>query len=147
MCRRLWNRPSRKHWRGSGRSVPDGGGTRPGTQQGAERGHDLQSGGSETALGLYARRVSWRHLGRCCRASDPAVDGAATSNPKLVAVLPFRISGSNPDLAWLREGLVDLLAIKLTGVEGLHAAEPSAVLGAWRRVAGSRGETSRRRPR
>jgi hypothetical protein len=65
--------------------------------------------------------------------------GAATSNPKLVAVLPFRISGSNPDLAWLREGLVDLLAIKLTGVEGLHAAEPSAVLGAWRRVAGSEG--------
>jgi tetratricopeptide (TPR) repeat protein len=66
--------------------------------------------------------------------------GAATSNPKLVAVLPFRTMGANPELAWLREGLVDLLAIKLAGEGGLRAAEPSAILSAWRRVAGSEGQ-------
>jgi serine/threonine-protein kinase len=66
--------------------------------------------------------------------------GAATSNPKLVAVLPFRTMGANPELAWLREGLVDLLAIKLSGEGGLRAAEPSAILSTWRRVAGSEGK-------
>jgi tetratricopeptide (TPR) repeat protein len=66
--------------------------------------------------------------------------GAATLNPRLVAVLPFRTTGANPELAWLREGLVDLLAIKLTGEGGLHAADPSAVLSAWRRVAGAAGK-------
>jgi tetratricopeptide (TPR) repeat protein len=64
----------------------------------------------------------------------------STSNPKLVAVLPFRTTGANPELAWLREGLVDLLAIKLTGEGGLRAADPSAVLSAWRRAAGAAGK-------
>jgi tRNA A-37 threonylcarbamoyl transferase component Bud32/tetratricopeptide (TPR) repeat protein len=65
---------------------------------------------------------------------------AAPSNPELVAILPFRVGGANPELAWLREGMVDLLAIKLTGGWGLRAAEPRAVLGAWHRVAGSEGK-------
>jgi serine/threonine-protein kinase len=30
--------------------------------------------------------------------------GAATPNPRLVAILPFRVSGANPELAWLHEG-------------------------------------------
>ena len=64
----------------------------------------------------------------------------ATTNPKLVAILPFRTTGANPELAWLREGLVDLLAIKLTGEGGLRAADPSAVLSAWRRAAGAAGK-------
>jgi len=66
--------------------------------------------------------------------------GAATPNPRLVAILPFRVSGANPELAWLHEGLVDLLAIKLSGEGELRAAEPSAILSAWRRVAGAEGK-------
>jgi serine/threonine-protein kinase len=66
--------------------------------------------------------------------------GAATSNSKLVAVLPFRVAGANSELGWLREGMVDLLAMKLTGEGGLRAAEPRAMLSAWRRVAGSEGK-------
>jgi TolB-like protein len=65
---------------------------------------------------------------------------APPSNPELVAILPFRVAGANPELAWLREGMVDLLGIKLTGEEGLRAAEPRAVLSAWRRMAGSEGK-------
>jgi serine/threonine-protein kinase len=65
---------------------------------------------------------------------------AAPSNPKLVAILPFRVAGANPELAWLREGMVDLLAIELSGEGSLHATEARAVLSAWRRVAGSEGK-------
>jgi serine/threonine-protein kinase len=66
--------------------------------------------------------------------------GAPPPNPELVAILPFGVAGANPELAWLREGMVDLLAIKLTSEAGLRAAEPRAVLSAWRRMAGSEGK-------
>jgi eukaryotic-like serine/threonine-protein kinase len=65
---------------------------------------------------------------------------ASRLDPSLVAILPFRIAGSNPELTWLREGLVDLLAIKLAGDGGLSVAEPRAVLSAWNRAAGSSGQ-------
>jgi eukaryotic-like serine/threonine-protein kinase len=63
-------------------------------------------------------------------------------NPRLVAVLPFRVAGADPELAWLREGIVDLLAIKLTGEGGLRAAEPRVVLSALHQLAGSSGEVT-----
>jgi TolB-like protein len=69
--------------------------------------------------------------------------GRASADANLVAVLPFRIAGADPGLAWLREGMVDLLAIKLSGAGGLRAAEPRSVLSTWDRVAGSEsGEPS-----
>ena len=90
----------------------------------------------ELLLGVAAAATLATGIGYVVRQS-PKV---ATSNPSLVAVLPFRVSGANPELAWLREGLVDLLAIKLRGEGGLHAAEVGAVLSAWRRVAGAEGK-------
>lgn len=54
-----------------------------------------------------------------------------------VAVLPFRVSGADPSLSYLREGVVDLLASKLTGEAGPRAVNPRALLAAWRRAAGS----------
>jgi tetratricopeptide (TPR) repeat protein len=56
------------------------------------------------------------------------------TSPNLVAVLPFRVAGAAPELRWLGEGLVDLLAIKLGGEGGMRAAEPRAVLSAWHRL-------------
>ncbi len=71
------------------------------------------------------------YLTRQTRAEPP-------TDPKLVAVLPFRTSGtSSRDLRWMSEGLVDLLTVKLAGEGGLRAVEPRAVLSAWRRVVGS----------
>ncbi|HEX5574479.1 MAG TPA: serine/threonine-protein kinase, partial [Gemmatimonadales bacterium] len=65
---------------------------------------------------------------------------AAKSDPGLVAILPFRTAGASPELAWVREGMVDLLAIAL-GTEGdLRAAEPRAVLSAWARVVGAHAQ-------
>ncbi len=61
----------------------------------------------------------------------------AALDPDVVAVLPFRTSGADSGLRYLREGIVDLLAIKLTGEGGPRAADPRAVLSAWRRAVGS----------
>jgi serine/threonine-protein kinase len=68
--------------------------------------------------------------------------GSATDavlDPRAVAVFPFRVSGADPSLAYLREGLVELLAVKLTGEGGPRAVDPSAALSAWRRRVGSSG--------
>jgi tetratricopeptide (TPR) repeat protein len=58
----------------------------------------------------------------------------------LVAVAPFRVASADPSLAYLREGMVDLLAAKLTGRGGPRAADPRSVQSAWRRASGSGGE-------
>jgi tetratricopeptide (TPR) repeat protein len=53
-----------------------------------------------------------------------------------IAVLPFRVGGADPALAYLREGMLDLLATKLSA-DGLPAAvDPRAVMGAARARAG-----------
>ncbi len=64
----------------------------------------------------------------------------ATLDPDLVAVIPFRVSGAAPALGYLREGMIDLVAAKLTGEGGARAADPRSVMSAWRRVAGSEEE-------
>lgn len=51
-----------------------------------------------------------------------------------VAVFPFRTSGADPTLAYLQEGMVDLLATKLTGEGGPRAIEPATVLASWRSI-------------
>lgn len=61
----------------------------------------------------------------------PALDAA------VVAVFPFRISGADPSLEYLREGMVDLLAAKLTGQGGPRAVDPRVAISAWQRVAAS----------
>ena len=53
-------------------------------------------------------------------------------DPNLVAVFPFRVSGADPALAYLREGMVELLAVKLTGEAGPRSVDPGAALTAWR---------------
>lgn len=58
-------------------------------------------------------------------------------NPKLVAVLPFRVASADPGLAYLREGMLDLLAARLPGEGGLQASEPRQLLEAWRSAGGS----------
>jgi tetratricopeptide (TPR) repeat protein len=72
------------------------------------------------AIGVWA--VGFRGKG------DPTLDA------NLVAVLPFRIAGTNPDIAYLREGVVDIMATLLTGEEGTaRAADPASVITGWRK--------------
>ena len=62
-----------------------------------------------------------------------ASTGSPVLDNKAVAILPFHVHGE-PSLAYLREGMVDLLAAKLTGEGGLRAADPRAVYASWRRA-------------
>ncbi len=58
-------------------------------------------------------------------------------NLKLVAVAPFRVSGAARELGYLREGMIDLVAARLTGEGSARAADPRSVMAAWRHSAGS----------
>ena len=58
-----------------------------------------------------------------------------TLDRNVVAVAPFRVG--TPSLGYLREGMLDLFAAKLTGEGGPRAASPRSVLTAWRRAAGA----------
>jgi eukaryotic-like serine/threonine-protein kinase len=58
----------------------------------------------------------------------------------VVAVAPFRVSGADSSLGYLREGMVDLLAAKLSRTAGIRAADPRSLLAAWRRKAGLAGD-------
>ncbi|HEX5819243.1 MAG TPA: serine/threonine-protein kinase, partial [Gemmatimonadales bacterium] len=58
--------------------------------------------------------------------------GAPAGDPDAVAVLPFRTDGADPALAYLGEGMVDLVAVKLPGGGGARAIAPRAALAAWR---------------
>ena len=53
---------------------------------------------------------------------------------QVVAVFPFRVSGNEATVGFLREGMVDLLAANLTGEVGPRAIEPRTTLAAWHRV-------------
>ncbi len=59
---------------------------------------------------------------------------SAALDPQLMIVAPFRVSG-DAELAYLREGMLDLLAAKFTGEGGPRASDPRTVLSAWRRRA------------
>ena len=61
----------------------------------------------------------------------------APFNANLVAVAPFRVSGAARELGYLREGMIDLVAARLTGEGSARAADPRSVMIAWRRAAGS----------
>jgi tetratricopeptide (TPR) repeat protein len=64
----------------------------------------------------------------------------AALDPNLVAVVPFRVKGAVPALGYLREGMVDLVAARLTGEGGARATDPGSVMAAWRRAAGSQSD-------
>ena len=61
---------------------------------------------------------------------------------QLVAVGPFRVSSADSSLTYLREGMVDLLAAKLSGTAELRSADPRTVLSAWKRAGAAGGDLS-----
>jgi tetratricopeptide (TPR) repeat protein len=58
----------------------------------------------------------------------------------VIAVAPFRVTGADSSLGYLREGMVDLLATKLSGTTALRPADPRTLLAAWTRAARGAGE-------
>jgi len=65
------------------------------------------------------------------RVRPPGPDPSESSSR--TAIVPFRVAGADPELGYLREGMVDLLAAKLAGEDGLLAAiDAGTMVGAWR---------------
>ncbi|HEY4307086.1 MAG TPA: BTAD domain-containing putative transcriptional regulator [Gemmatimonadaceae bacterium] len=60
-------------------------------------------------------------------------EGAIHLNAEPVVVAPFRVSGTDPSLGYLREGLVELLSSRLADDSAAHAIDPGRVIGAWRK--------------
>jgi serine/threonine-protein kinase len=60
-------------------------------------------------------------------ARPPRNDGRPAPSRSTLAVLPFAVRG-DPALAWLGEGIVDLLATALDGAGEVRAADPRALL-------------------
>jgi hypothetical protein len=80
--------------------------------------------------------AGWLLLGE--RGSMGGLRGDPGPDEGVVAVFPFRVTGAG-NLDFLGEGMVDLLAAKLTGEGGLRAADPRSVMSAWNRVASGEG--------
>lgn len=78
-------------------------------------------------MGVVGFLVARRHL------------NAAGIDPNSVVVLPFRVTG-NAELAAMGEGMVDLIAPKLTGDGGPRAVDSRTTLSAWRRAVNAEGE-------
>ncbi len=65
----------------------------------------------------------------------PAPPPAAPPAPSLeqqVVVAPFRVAGASQSLAYLREGVVELLSARLADDSSARSVDAGAVLGAWR---------------
>jgi serine/threonine-protein kinase len=67
-----------------------------------------------------------------------AVRGSSSAglDDRALAVLPFRVASADPSHHYLREGMVDLIAAKLSG-EDLRALDPRTLLDAWRQAGGT----------
>jgi serine/threonine-protein kinase len=75
---------------------------------------------------LVAGLAWWR-----ARPEAPAV----VETPRLaqrVVVAPFRVTGASASLAYLRDGMVELLAARLADDSGARSVDAGAVLAAWR---------------
>jgi serine/threonine-protein kinase len=63
------------------------------------------------------------------RDRPPSRVAAAGSDP--IAVLPFRVAGGDSTLTGLGEGVVDLLATRLSAGAGIRVIDPRTALAAW----------------
>lgn len=100
-----------------------------------------------------AARAAWRHnrwvhasllfalsvmVLAVSRATSRSIERAADLDPSLVVVMPFRGAGLHPDVAYLREGMGELIAARLIGTNGeLRAASPAIVLAVLRTMTSS----------
>lgn len=55
----------------------------------------------------------------------------APARSALVLIAPFRVAEADSSLAWLHQGIVELLAARLAGAGGLALSDPATVLATW----------------
>jgi tRNA A-37 threonylcarbamoyl transferase component Bud32/tetratricopeptide (TPR) repeat protein len=87
------------------------------------------SHGTVLVVALVAGILTWR-----VRQHGAAT---ATVNEQVVAVVPFRVTGTDTSLRYLREGMLDLLSTSLSGTVDLRTVDPRTLLSAWHRAGGA----------
>jgi eukaryotic-like serine/threonine-protein kinase len=65
-------------------------------------------------------------------------------DPSVVAVVPFQITAADPALGYLSEGLVDLLATKMSGTMGVRPVDSRTLLSVWRESGSATDDVSAR---
>jgi TolB-like protein len=65
---------------------------------------------------------------------------SARLDPRLMAVFPFRLIGTDTRANALREGMVDFLEVEFSGAGGARVVPARTALAAWRRTVGPQGE-------
>ena len=91
--------------------------------------------GSATAVAAVAALIA-------VNARGSSTSAGRSVEPNVVAVLPFRVVGSDSSLVYLREGMMDMLAARLTGDGNLRAIDSRLSLAAARSAAPQGGEIS-----
>jgi DNA-binding SARP family transcriptional activator len=69
-------------------------------------------------------------IGRARR--EPSAEVTPLALRQRVVVAPFRVVGADPSLAYLRDGMVELLSARLADDSLARSVDAGAVLGAWR---------------
>jgi DNA-binding SARP family transcriptional activator/TolB-like protein len=121
-------------------SAPGPAGGHAGTRARAE---PDPGGAARDAVQRYAARAAWRHnrwvhaslllalsvtVLAVSRATSRSVERATDLDSSLVVVMPFRGAGLHPEVAYLSEGMGELIAARLIGSNGeLRAASPAVV--------------------
>ncbi len=100
-----------------------------------------------------AKRLPWMGIGASLAIAVIVVVGAARArtassraaatkiNSNAVAIFPFRVSGADPSLAYLGDGMAELLAAEFTGDGGPSALDPATVA----RAVGREGDSTANR--
>lgn len=73
----------------------------------------------------------------------PESRAGSTLDPSVVAVMPFRVTGADASMGYLREGMVDLLVHRLGSAQRLRPVDARTLIDAWNRAGGLEGELSR----
>ena len=87
----------------------------------------VRIGGALLAVAIVAGAVA---IGHSTRGAPATLVAAPPAQPVVIA--PFRVAGADAALAYLREGMVELLSVRLADDTLARAVDPGAVLGAWR---------------
>lgn len=77
-------------------------------------------------------RVAWVSVGSSGEHSTAGLHETSRLAQQAIVVAPFRVAAADPSLAFLREGMVDLLASRLDDDSTSRVVDPSAALAAWR---------------
>jgi serine/threonine-protein kinase len=125
---------------GGGKDVVQGIAALPPPAAGEPQSWPVERHRSRLALTLPAAGAAAVLLALTLRHQTPTRATTVSAAAHRIVIVPFQVATPDSSLTYLREGMVDLLAAKLTGEVGPTAVDPRTTLSAWRRAT-SVGET------